>query len=88
MNNQTLESYVVERVKKLENEVAILTGERDTLIKQLEAVDDIKAKMRNYFKLATYSSGTLYIDHEYDSKYVQEIAGFIGLEEGQDEHED
>ena len=88
MNNQTLENYVVERVKKLENEVSVLKDEKQALINRLIAVDEMKAKMREYFKLSTYSSGTIYIDHDYDSKYVKEIAEFIGLEEEQDEQED
>ena len=81
MNNQTLENYVVERVKKLENEVSVLKDEKQALINRLLAVDDMKAKMREYFKLRKYDTGRNYIDHTYSDKYVDEIVQFIGFEE-------
>ena len=79
MNNQTLESYVVERVKKLENEVSVLKDEKQALINRLIAVDDMKAKMREYFRIEKSSTGRVYIDNSYDDKYVNEIIDFIGL---------
>ena len=79
MNNQTLESYVVERVKKLENEVSVLKDEKQALINRLLAVDDMKAKMREYFRVEKSATGRLYIDNSYDDKYVNEIIDFIEL---------
>ena len=85
MNNQTLESYVVERVKKLENVVSVLKDEKQALINQLKAVDDMKAIMREYFRLKKYQTGRKYIDHSYDEEYVDEIIDFIGLKEENNE---
>ena len=84
MENQTLENYVVERVKKLENEVSVLKEECTSLIKDLKYVDEMKAKMRGYFKLNKYATGKIYIDRTYDDKYIDEIIQFIGLEEEQE----
>lgn len=79
MNNQTLENYVVERVKKLENEVSVLKEECTALIKDLRYVDEMKAKMREYFRIEKSATGRIYIDNSYDDKYVSEIIEFIGL---------
>ena len=84
MENQTLENYVVERVKKLENEVSVLKEECTSLIKDLKYVDEMKAKMREYFKLNKYATGKIYIDRTYDDKYIDEIIQFIGFEEEQE----
>lgn len=81
MNNQTLESYIVERVKKLENDVSVLEDERRALIDQLLVVDEMKAKMREYFKIKKYETGERYIDLTYNDRYVDEIIEFIGLAE-------
>ena len=81
MNNQTLENYVVERVKKLENEVSILKDECIALTRDLNYVNEMKAKMREYFKLNNYATGKIYIDRTYDDKYIDEIIQFIGFEE-------
>ena len=81
MNNQTLENYVVERVKKLENEVSILKDECIALTRDLNYVNEMKSKMREYFKLRKYDTGRNYIDHTYSDKNVDEIVQFIGFEE-------
>ena len=88
MNNLTLENYVVERVKKLENEVSALEEERDALINQLKTIDVIKLKMRQYFKLEKYATGRRYIDHSYEEEFLDEIVHFIGLEEQEEDHEE
>jgi len=79
MNNQTLENYVVERVKKLENEVSVLKDEKQALINSLLAIDEMKIKMRKYFRIEKSATGRIYIDNSYDDKYVNEIIEFIGL---------
>lgn len=89
-NSNVLANYIVERLGKLEAEVESLKEEREALRGELAKIEDKKKAMRDYFRLESYTSGELYIDHSYKSKYVAEIAEFIGLtekneEEGEDE---
>lgn len=88
MNNQSLENYVVGRVKELENEVSVLKDERQALINRLQYVDVMKIKMREYFRLRKYDSGRVYIDYSYNDKFIDEIIDFIGFTvEGENEEE-
>lgn len=88
--NNLLAEYIVKRLGSLEAEVESLKEEREALRGELAKVEEMKKVMRDYFRLESYTSGELYIDHSYKSKYVAEIAEFIGLtekneEEGEDE---
>ena len=92
MSNQTLESYVVERVKSLEyeisvlnDEISVLKDEKQQLINKLRSIDALKIKMREYFILGKYASGNYYIDHSYDNSFVNEIVEFIGLKEEEED---
>lgn len=81
-----LENYIVERLHKLENEVKEQKAEADKLRNDLQEVEAMKAKMREYFMVSTYSDGSPYIDHHYRSKHFEEIVKFIGLSmEGEDD---
>lgn len=87
MNNQSLESYVIGRVKELENEVSVLKDEKQALINRLQYVDVMKIKMREYFRLRKYYSGRVYIDYSYNDKFIDEIIDFIGFTD-EDENEE
>ena len=81
-----LENYIVERLHKLENEVKEQKAEADKLRNDLQEVEAMKAIMREYFVVSTYSDGSPYIDHHYRSEHFEEIAKFIGLSmEGEDD---
>lgn len=91
MNNQNpIENYIVERIKELELEIKLTEKENDELKRYLKETEAMKEKMREYFSLKKYDSGSIYIDYSYNynSKYIQEIAQFIGLECGNQEDED
>ena len=80
MSNQySLESYIVERIKKLETEVELLQQERDGMAKELKRVADIKLKMQRYFELKQFVGGVYYIDHSYSGNQddVKDIASFM-----------
>lgn len=81
-----LENYIVERLHKLENEVKEQKAEVDKLRNDLQEVEAMKAIMREYFMVSTYSDGSPYIDHHYRSEHFEEITKFIGLSmEGEDD---
>ena len=81
-----LENYIVERLHKLENEVKEQKAEADKLRNALQEVEAMKAIMREYFVISTYSDGSPYIDHHYRSEHFEQIAKFIGLSmEGEDD---
>lgn len=81
-----LENYIVERLHKLENEVKEQKAEADKLRNALQEVEAMKAIMREYFMVSTYSDGSPYIDHHYRSEHFEQIAKFIGLSmEGEDD---
>lgn len=81
-----LENYIVERLHKLENEVKEQKAEADKLRNALQEVEAMKAIMREYFMVSTYSDGSPYIDHHYKSEHFEQIAKFIGLSmEGEDD---
>lgn len=81
-----LENYIVERLHKLENEVKEQKAEADKLRNALQEVEAMKAIMREYFMVSTYSDGLPYIDHHYRSEHFEQIAKFIGLSmEGEDD---
>lgn len=80
-NNNPLANYIVNRLGSLETEVEQLKEEREALRRELAKVENMKEIMRSYFILDSYTNGTPYIDHSYDSKLVQPIADFIGLKE-------
>lgn len=87
-NNNPLANYIVKRLGNLENEVESLKEEREALRRELAKIEDKKKVMRDYFHLESYISGEPYIDHSYKSKYVAEIAEFIGLTEKNEEEDE
>lgn len=83
-----LENYIVERLHKLENEVKEQKAEADKLRNALQEVEAMKAIMREYFVIRSYTDGSHYIDHSYKEKHFAEIADFIGLETREDGEDD
>ena len=75
------ETYIINRLKELEFKNGLQKEQIDLLKADLAEVENMKKIMRTYFILDSYASGQPYIDHSYDSKFVQPIADFIGLKE-------
>lgn len=83
--NNTIEEYIVNRIKQLESRESMLEAANAELKSQLAKVETMKELMRDYFKLKRYDTSRLYIDHSYDNTHIEEIAEFIGLTEGEED---